>query len=52
MFFNAVLTSADRIGGIEVLESEFKDFAKCMEDCELTEMRRVGAYYTWTNKIV
>ncbi|KAJ8420145.1 hypothetical protein Cgig2_024524 [Carnegiea gigantea] len=48
--FNAIITSADNIGGIEVLESEVREFANCLEKCELEEIRIVGTYYTWTNK--
>ncbi|KAJ8421820.1 hypothetical protein Cgig2_000989 [Carnegiea gigantea] len=29
-----------------------KDFATCLENCELSEMRTMVPYYTWTNKSV
>ena len=31
---------------------EIKDFAYCLEDYELVEVRTIGAFYTWTNKIL
>jgi len=29
---------------------KIKDFKACLEDCELTEIKYTGAYYTWTNR--
>jgi len=40
------------MGGIEVMETEVKEFASCIEECELEEMTSVGNYYTWTNKSI
>lgn len=50
--FNSVLYKDDRIGGQEITDLEIKDFAQCLEVCELTEMRSTGAYFTWTNKTI
>jgi len=50
--FNAILHSPDRIGGTEVNDLEIRDFADCMLNCELQEMRSMGAYYSWTNKTI
>ncbi|KAJ8434558.1 LOW QUALITY PROTEIN: hypothetical protein Cgig2_001190 [Carnegiea gigantea] len=38
--------------GQEIADLEIKDFAYCIEVCELTEMRSTGAYFSWTNKII
>lgn len=37
--FNVVLHTEDRMGGIEVIESELRDFAYCVDNCEVQEMR-------------
>ncbi|KAJ8419364.1 hypothetical protein Cgig2_020719 [Carnegiea gigantea] len=50
--FNAVLSPNDRIGGEEVQLMEIKNFAECLEDYELAELRTTGAYSTWTNETI
>ncbi|KAJ8433713.1 hypothetical protein Cgig2_019822 [Carnegiea gigantea] len=50
--FNAILTSADRIVGIMVLDTEVRDFAAYIDTCELSEVRYVGPYNSWTNKTI
>ena len=37
----------DRIGGEEIQHMKIVDFKTCLEDCKLTEVRSIGAYYTW-----
>ncbi|KAJ8423017.1 hypothetical protein Cgig2_016783 [Carnegiea gigantea] len=49
---NSVLYKEDRLGGDAITDHEIKEFAACIETCELTEMRSTGAYYSWTNKTV
>ena len=51
-YFNLVLSKEDRIGGNETREHEVKDFASCIEICDLHEMRSIGAFYLWTNKTI
>ena len=41
--FNAVLHMQDRLGGDEVQDSEVREYAECIEHCELTEMRTLVA---------
>lgn len=48
--FNSVLYAGDRIGGTPIQEYEIRPFAECIEVCELTEMRYLCSYYSWTNK--
>lgn len=48
--FNAILQGHDRLGGEEVHDNEVRDFAECIEQCELTEVRSFGSYYLWSNK--
>ncbi|KAJ8435393.1 hypothetical protein Cgig2_009644 [Carnegiea gigantea] len=50
--FNAILHTEDRMGGIEVTDSEIRDFVDCVFNCELQEMQSTGAYYSWTNKTI
>jgi len=50
--FNAILHTEDRMGGTDVTDSEIRDFADCVFNCELQEMRSTGAYYSWTNKTI
>jgi len=48
--FNAVLYMQDRLGGNEVHDSEVREYAECINQCELTAMRSFGGYYSWSNK--
>jgi len=43
--FNAILHPEDRMGGTEVTDPEIKDFADCMFNCELQEMRGTGGLF-------
>ena len=48
--FNAILYMQDRLRGDEVQKSEVREYAECIDHCELTEMRSFGTYYSWSNK--
>lgn len=48
--FNAMLYSTDRVNGSEVSEYETRDFAECLDSCQLFELRNVGCSHSWTNK--
>ena len=48
--FNANLHNKDRMGGTEVTEFELRDFADCLFNYELQEIRCAGAYYSWIKK--
>ncbi|KAJ8421192.1 hypothetical protein Cgig2_001054 [Carnegiea gigantea] len=50
--FNTILIAEDRMGDIEINDNEIRDFANCLEVWDLQEMRSVGPYHSWTNKIV
>ena len=50
--FNAVLHPDERIGGEKPQNAEMNEFAKCLEECELQEVRSTSAFFTWTNKSV
>ena len=50
--FNAVLHQGDRIGGVDVMDSETRDFAECIQACNLQEFQYEGAFFTWTNKTI
>ncbi|KAJ8419860.1 hypothetical protein Cgig2_021457 [Carnegiea gigantea] len=40
--FNAILHTENRMGGTEVTNSEIRDFADCVFNCGLQEMRSTG----------
>ncbi|KAJ8453404.1 hypothetical protein Cgig2_008288 [Carnegiea gigantea] len=42
----------DRIGGVEVNDGETKDFAECIQHCNLQEFNYEGPFFTWTNKTI
>lgn len=47
--FNTVLCAGDRLQGQPVTAAEIKDFAECLQDSELKEIRAVGSEFTWYN---
>ncbi|XP_010665656.1 uncharacterized protein LOC104882931 [Beta vulgaris subsp. vulgaris] len=47
--FNAISLSDDRIGGI-VRRSELTPMLDCMNECQLSDIKATGRYYTWSNK--
>ncbi|VFQ71387.1 unnamed protein product [Cuscuta campestris] len=48
--FNTILGTDDRKGGLQISLEETMDFRECINFCELEEIPKEGAYYTWTNK--
>ena len=48
--FNTTLYPEERIGGDNINYMEINDFATCIEDCGLQEVKSTGAFFTWTNK--
>ncbi|XP_019255064.1 PREDICTED: uncharacterized protein LOC109233643 [Nicotiana attenuata] len=50
--YNTILTSEDRAQGTQVQEFEVKDFKVFIWRNGLTELKRVGRKYTWTNNHV
>ncbi|XP_062085514.1 uncharacterized protein LOC133791609 [Humulus lupulus] len=50
--FNAVFEFDDRVGGQPVMELEMEDARNWRANSLMTEMGRVGAHYTWSNKQV
>ena len=50
--FNAVLNTADRMGGTEITAAEIRPLNDCINTCEVQELRSIGPYYTWTNKSI
>ncbi|XP_019232984.1 PREDICTED: uncharacterized protein LOC109213626 [Nicotiana attenuata] len=47
--FNCVLQKEERIGS-PVSMAEIRDFKRCIEECELQDLKSTGAFFTWTNK--
>jgi len=50
--FNAILYKEDRLGGNNVLNTEIKELADFIDQCDLQELRWDGSYYSWTNKTI
>ena len=48
--FNETLYPEERQGGEHIHQAELLDFVKCLEDCELQEVKSTGAFFTWTNR--
>ncbi|XP_060182278.1 uncharacterized protein LOC132611939 [Lycium barbarum] len=47
--FNVVLNDEEKIGGIPILAQDIKDFAFCINSCELEEIQFKGNPFTWWN---
>ncbi|XP_074293094.1 uncharacterized protein LOC141620008 [Silene latifolia] len=48
--FNAIMERNERIGGAEITNDEIRPMADAIRDCQLTDMKARGAFYTWNNK--
>ncbi|XP_074300776.1 uncharacterized protein LOC141632097 [Silene latifolia] len=48
--FNAIMERNERIGGAEITNAELRPMAEAIRDCQLTDMKARGAFYTWNNK--
>ncbi|XP_021732888.1 uncharacterized protein LOC110699669 [Chenopodium quinoa] len=48
--FNSVLNTSDRLHGTDVTDYETRDFQSLVDDLDLTEVKRKGAFYSWSNK--
>ncbi|XP_060170505.1 uncharacterized protein LOC132601442 [Lycium barbarum] len=47
--FNVILNEEEKIGGLPVFPQEYKDFACCVNSCELSEVNFKGSPFTWCN---
>lgn len=47
--FNAILSNADRVGGILVNHEVADEFQECLLSLDLLEMQCNGPKFTWTN---
>ncbi|KAL9244383.1 hypothetical protein vseg_018163 [Gypsophila vaccaria] len=47
--FNNVLFLNERLGS-EVQMAEIEPFRKCVNECDLVDMKSTGAFFTWNNK--
>ncbi|XP_022876816.1 uncharacterized protein LOC111395022 [Olea europaea var. sylvestris] len=50
--FNNVLKFDEKSNGAEVTPYEIKDFANCCLHVDLTDVRSIGCFYTWTNNSI
>ncbi|XP_074298266.1 uncharacterized protein LOC141629107 [Silene latifolia] len=47
--FNCMSKTYERLGGT-VTSSEAEPFQQCIEDCNLSDMQAIGAFYTWNSE--
>ena len=47
-----MLHQGDKIGGVEVIDGETKEFIECAQQCNLQKFQYEGAFFTWTNKTI
>jgi len=50
--FKAILYKENRVGGDEVMMAKIGDMRNFVDNSELEELISIGAYYSWSNKIV
>ncbi|XP_021721357.1 uncharacterized protein LOC110688913 [Chenopodium quinoa] len=48
--YNSVLHTSYRLHGTDVTDYETRDFQSLVDDLDLTEIKRKGAFYSWSNK--
>ncbi|XP_074315902.1 uncharacterized protein LOC141652260 [Silene latifolia] len=48
--FNVILNWNERIGGAIVTNAEIQPLKNLVHDCNLSDLKATGAFYTWTNK--
>lgn len=47
--FNVILNEEEKLGGLDFTHLEAADFAHCINECALIEVKFVGSKYTWWN---
>ncbi|XP_060170642.1 uncharacterized protein LOC132601578 [Lycium barbarum] len=47
--FIVIMNDEEKIGGFPIYPNEYKDFAFCMNSCELSEVEFIGSPLTWWN---
>jgi len=50
--FNSILHKGDRIGGVDVIDRETKNFAECIQHRHLQEFNYEGPHFICTNKTI
>ncbi|XP_050229117.1 uncharacterized protein LOC126678259 [Mercurialis annua] len=47
--FNAISNAGEKIGGNDSFEHSGEEFLQCINDCNLSELKKSGCEFTWTN---
>lgn len=47
--FNVILTEEEKLGGLQFTLNEAMDFANCISNCALSEVKLMESKYTWWN---
>lgn len=48
--FNEVLSSHEKLSVVPACQRRISSFARCLDDCDLVDLRFNGPRFTWTNK--
>lgn len=47
--FNVILNEEEKLGGLTLMQQRITDFANCVNDCALIEVKFSGSKYMWWN---
>lgn len=47
--FNVIINEEEKLGGLEFSQMKAIDFAQCINNCALSEVKFSGSKYTWWN---
>ncbi|KAG5599847.1 hypothetical protein H5410_031217 [Solanum commersonii] len=47
--FNVILNEEEKLGGLDFTQHEAIDFASCISNCALSELKTTGSKFTWWN---
>ncbi|XP_020272640.1 uncharacterized protein LOC109847811 [Asparagus officinalis] len=48
--FNSVTSDEEKLGGVTLTDADTQDFTNFIKDCDLSQLKTIGCYYTWNNK--
>lgn len=48
-YFNVILKSEEKWGGLPITYEEVADFSQCINNCSLVDLKYFGSDYTWWN---
>ncbi|XP_020260823.1 uncharacterized protein LOC109837129 [Asparagus officinalis] len=48
--FNTMINNEEKLGGVALTTVDTSDFNSFIEDCQLSHLKTLGCFYTWSNK--